>query len=188
VIGFCGRLVEEKGLLDLIEATNSLRNKYPHLQLVLLGQGVLQQQIESIDPSGEWLKILPAVRHEEIPAFINKLDVFVLPSKPLKTDHGQVWEEQFGHVLIEAMACGVLTLGSDSGAIPEVLNDPDVTFRHSDRTHMASVIDTWLNDQPKRAEKAASQRQICAKKWTHEAVAKAYSEFLWPRIDDEDNC
>ena len=178
VLGFCGRLVEEKGLFEFVEAAQSLQAKYPDLRVALVGEGPLRKPLEALDPETCWLKILPAVRHEAIPAFLNKLDVFVLPSKPLKSPDGQVWEEQFGHVLIEAMACGVLTLGSDSGAIPEVLDDPSVTFPHSSKSDLASIIDRWLGDDKRREAKANEQREICAKCWTHAAVAETYSAFL----------
>jgi glycosyltransferase involved in cell wall biosynthesis len=48
--------------------------------------------------------------------FYNSLDVFVLPSETILQ-----WKEQYGRVLIEAMACGLPVVGSSSGAIPEVL-------------------------------------------------------------------
>jgi glycosyltransferase involved in cell wall biosynthesis len=178
VIGFCGRLVEEKGLLDLVEAVRSLRGKNSELCLALVGEGTLRAQLEAADPAGEWLKILPAVPHEEVPDFLNKLDLFILPSKPLAAASGEVWEEQFGHILIEAMACGVLTLGSTSGAIPEVLDDPSVLFPHSDSSALAALIDHWLVRNESRAAKAAEQRGQCAQRWTHEAVALTYADFL----------
>jgi glycosyltransferase involved in cell wall biosynthesis len=180
VVGFCGRLVEEKGLFEFVEAARSLREKYPELRVALVGEGPLRKALEGYDPEGRWLKVLPPVRHEAVPAFLNKLDIFVLPSKPLNPPDGQVWEEQFGHVLIEAMACGVLTLGSDSGAIPEVLNDPSVTFPHSNIASLASIIDDWLGGDDRREAKANEQRQICANRWTHAAVAKTYAAFLNP--------
>jgi glycosyltransferase involved in cell wall biosynthesis len=178
VLGFCGRLVEEKGLIELAEATMSLRESFPDLRLALVGEGVLRPRLEAMDPRGEWLRVLPAVLHHEVPAFLNKLDIFILPSKPMVAADGQVWEEQFGHVLIEAMASGVLTLGSDSGAIPEVLGDPDVTFRHGDASALAATLGFWLSHDDERGRKTASQRRQCAVRWTHEAVASTYAGFL----------
>ncbi len=190
VIGFCGRLVEEKGLIELVESTMELRKNHPNLRLAIVGDGVLRPRLEAMDPHGQWLQVLPAVRHREVPAFLSKLDIFVLPSKPMIDGDGQVWEEQFGHVLIEAMASGVLTLGSDSGAIPEVLNDPTVTFRHGDPTHMASMIDYWLTHDQEHESKIASQRTQCASRWTHEAIARSYAEFLdgLPPLDRSRRC
>jgi L-malate glycosyltransferase len=182
VLGFCGRLVEEKGLLELVEATKLLREKYPNLYLVIVGEGELRKILEAQDSSGNWLKVLPSVPHEAIPSFLNKLDFFILPSKPLKTNDGRVWEEQFGHVLIEAMACGTLTLGSDSGAIPEVLDDPSVTFKHSDVSDLANRIEYWLSDQSLRRAKAEEQREQSSQKWTHEAIAQIYLSILAPQF------
>ncbi len=48
--------------------------------------------------------------------FMNAIDVFVLPSRTTPR-----WKEQFGRVIIEAQACGTPVIGSDSGAIPEVV-------------------------------------------------------------------
>jgi glycosyltransferase involved in cell wall biosynthesis len=180
VVGFCGRLVEQKGLIELAEAVRSLRGANPELRLALVGEGLLRPRLEGMDPGGDWLKILPAVPHAEVPAFLNKLDIFILPSKPLRAANGQVWEEQFGHVLIEAMACGVLTLGSDSGGIPDVLDDPSVTFQHGDPTGLALMIAHWLGDEQGSKAKAAEQHGQCAIRWNHDAVAKIYADFLWP--------
>jgi len=47
---------------------------------------------------------------------MNSLDVLVLPSRSRS-----FWKEQFGRVLIEAMACGVPVIGSSSGEIPNVI-------------------------------------------------------------------
>jgi glycosyltransferase involved in cell wall biosynthesis len=54
-----------------------------------------------------------------MPAFYRDLDLFVLPSRTTPA-----WKEQFGRVLIEAMACGVPVIGSDSGEIPHVIGAP----------------------------------------------------------------
>ena len=178
VIGFCGRLVPEKGLFELLEAVKLLRNERKNLCLALLGEGILYNELLSNDPNGEWLKILPAVKHEDVPLFLNKLDIFVLPSKPKIHSSGGVWEEQFGHVLIEAMACRVLTIGSNSGAIPRVLDDPEVTFKHSDTNSLLKNLTYWLRDQEIRSNKAINQRDICNKKWSHEEIARKYSLFL----------
>lgn len=178
VIGFCGRLVEEKGILDLLAAVQSLRGEDGDLRVALLGEGALRGRLESIDPDGQWLAVLPSVPHDEIPAFINRLDIFILPSKPRNDPDGGVWEEQFGHVLIEAMACGTLTLGSDSGAIPEVLCDPEVIFMNGDPDAIREILARWLADSRGRLEKAAAQRQDCEQRFSHRVVAKAYARFL----------
>jgi glycosyltransferase involved in cell wall biosynthesis len=56
------------------------------------------------------------VPHHEIASRLSAFDLFVLPSET--RPH---WKEQFGRVLIEALACGVPVVGSDSGSIPEIV-------------------------------------------------------------------
>lgn len=178
VVGFCGRLVEEKGILDLLAAVQSLREAGDDVRVALLGEGVLRGRLEAIDPKGQWLAVLPSVPHDEIPAFINRLDMFILPSKPRNDPDGGVWEEQFGHVLIEAMACGTLTLGSDSGAIPEVLCDPEVIFKSGNPQAIRKILSRWLSDAPGRMEKATAQRRDCERRFSHRVVAETYASFL----------
>ena len=177
VIGFCGRFVEEKGLAELVEACRRVRRSMPDLRLALLGAGPLHETLRTAGET-EWLQLLPAVPHRQIPEFLNKIDLFVLPSKPMAKPNGEVWEEQFGHVLIEAMACGTLTVGSNSGAIPEILDDPEVTFCHSDVESLADTITHWLSDDDARRRKTSKQRDRCLAKWSHEALAHRYAEFL----------
>ncbi len=64
-----------------------------------------------------------AVAHEAVPDYLAALDTLVLPSCTTST-----WAEQFGHVLIEAMAAGLPVMGSSSAAISEVVADAGLLF------------------------------------------------------------
>ncbi|BCW98673.1 MAG: glycosyl transferase family 1 [Armatimonadota bacterium] len=116
--GYAGRLVEEKGLDDFLEALALCRGE---LNAVIVGDGphrdhlVRRAQELGLDSRA---RFLPAVPFTDLPAFMNAIDVFVLPSRTTRR-----WKEQFGRVIIEAHACGTPVIGSDSGAIPEVLGD-----------------------------------------------------------------
>ncbi len=61
-----------------------------------------------------------AVPPERVPGLLHQLDVLVLPSRTRAN-----WTEQFGRILVEAMACEVAVVGSSSGEIPNVIGDPD---------------------------------------------------------------
>lgn len=177
VIGFCGRLVEEKGVLELAQAIHSLRSDFPHLRLALLGSGTLEVKLAQMDSSDSWLRILPPVPHHQVYTFLNKLDVFVLPSKPLKQE-GRFWEEQFGHVLIEAISAGTLTIGSDSGAIPEVLNDNRMVFQHSSTEAIIEILRRILDNQSQNSEVSQKQRSVCLSHWNHAELARRYARIL----------
>lgn len=114
VIGYVGRLAEEKGLLTLLDALSDLADLNWHL--VLIGGGPQEQVLRkrSRDLGLDMRVIFVGyVPHGQISPYLSLFDLLVLPSVT-----GPHWKEQFGRVLIEAMACGTPVLGSDSGEIP----------------------------------------------------------------------
>ena len=179
IIGFCGRLTAEKGLSELAGATRRLYDEDKGVLLALLGDGPLFAELVSHG----FATVLPGRPHSAIAPFMQALDLFVLPSKPLR-GKGRVWEEQFGHVLIEAIACGVPTLGSDSGAIPEVLANPESIFPHSDADAIYQKLRQAVTSPDWLSQLASSQRKRVENVYSHEAVARTYAEFLM-RIRDE---
>ncbi len=173
IVGYCGRLTEEKGLKDLLQACDELGT----VHLALLGSGVLEPWLREQAQTRRWLHLLPPRPHGEIPAFLRCLDVFVLASRPVRT-MALCWEEQFGHVLIEAMACGVTTLGSSSGAIPEVIGHEDAIFPYGNATALADRIRRVMHD----TTLAESQHERTRMFYSHEAVAALWTRFIQQRL------
>lgn len=173
IVGYCGRLTEEKGLKELVRACDKLQN----VHLAILGSGRLEPWLKEQQQSRTWLHLLPPRPHFEIPGFLRCLDIFVLASKPVRT-MAMCWEEQFGHVLIEAMACGVATLGSSSGAIPEVIGDAEAIFPHGDAVALAERIQSVMNG----ASPARSQIERTRMLYTHDAVAAAWAGFICQKL------
>jgi L-malate glycosyltransferase len=175
LVGYCGRLSPEKGILELCDAVYALREQYPELHLALLGDGPCREQLAASKAS--WIHLFPPRPHFEVPHFLRSLDIFVLPSKPLRTND-RVWEEQFGHVLIEAMACRVATIGSDSGAIPEVLGDSRAIFPHANTAGLIDLLRKLIEAEHFRSELAERQYRRVRKLFSHQAVAESYADFL----------
>jgi glycosyltransferase involved in cell wall biosynthesis len=71
--------------------------------------------------------------------YMNAADVVVLPS--ISTPK---WKEQYGRVIPEAMACGKIVVGSDSGTIPELIADAGFTFPEGDASKLAELLRTIL--------------------------------------------
>lgn len=113
---FIGRFVEEKGLKELVEAFLLLSKEFKNLKLTLIGSGPL----ESIIPKDSKI-IFKSVPYHLIFKEYAKADIFCLPSK--ETPY---WQEQFGMVLIEAMACGLPIVTTDTGAIKEVVGNAGI--------------------------------------------------------------
>ncbi|NJL91622.1 MAG: glycosyltransferase family 4 protein [Coleofasciculaceae cyanobacterium SM2_1_6] len=148
VVGFVGRFVEEKGLITLLQSLAQLQDFY--WKLLLVGRGELQPLLLNI--AAQWgienrLVIVDSVPHTQVAKYINLMNVLVLPSQTnveFKTLTATGWQEQFGHVLIEAMACKVPVIGSDCGEIPHVIGNAGLTFRQGDvqelRDRLLSLI------------------------------------------------
>jgi len=178
VVGFCGRYVEEKGIYDLLRAVENLRSAGLDCALVFLGAGELEADLRRKAEERPWFRLLPAVGHLEVPKIINKFDLFVLPSKPQLDPSKGIWEEQFGHVLIEAMMCRVPCIGSRSGGIPEVLDREDVTFPPGDVDALTGLISRLVQNPQETGKLALAQQEQTRRRWTHDALAKQYAEFL----------
>jgi len=170
LVGFCGRFVAAKGLPTLLKAV-----EIAGLHLVLLGSGKLEDEMRS--RKLPWLTILPPTDHAGVAPFMQMLDLFVLPSITVASS-GRNWREQFGHVLIEAMACAVPCLGSDSGAIPEVIGDPDCIFPEGDSTKLAELLRRATTDRAWLAAKGASALERATQFYTHDALAKEWASFM----------
>jgi glycosyltransferase involved in cell wall biosynthesis len=109
-VGYAGRLVESKGLFDLLEAVRTLKGP---VELLLIGDGELRSQLEGQPIPGSQVRVIDDLSHAEMASGYAQLDVLVLPSHTTPT-----WKEQFGRVIVEALWCGVPVVGSDSGEIP----------------------------------------------------------------------
>lgn len=117
IVGYVGRLVPEKGLAWLLAAMKQLPT---NVHCLIIGSGPMRGELElwSELPSLRGrVHLLDAKPAEEMPKYFNCMDVVAVPS--LTTPH---WKEQYGRVIAEAMACGVPVVGSESGAIPEVVD------------------------------------------------------------------
>ncbi len=132
VVGFVGRFVAEKGILTLLDAMAGLLDQ--DWILLLLGRGELAATIQTRAAElgiSERLRWVESVPHDAVPDYINAMNCLVLPSETtqqVRTLTAVGWKEQFGHVLIEAMACAVPVIGSDSGEIPHVIGEAGLIF------------------------------------------------------------
>jgi glycosyltransferase involved in cell wall biosynthesis len=133
-IGYVGRFIAEKGILDLAAASRIMETSH---QAVLVGGGPLQNELEQAAGESEGrLQIRPVADHGNMPGVLNSFDVLVLPSRT-----GPYWKEQFGRTLAEAMACGIPVVGSSSGAIPDVVGDAGLIFPEGDQAGLARILD-----------------------------------------------
>jgi glycosyltransferase involved in cell wall biosynthesis len=123
VVGYIGRFLKEKGIKTLLYALEKLPDSVKGL---FIGDGPMVEEFErNIYSLGLEKRVFrfPSVQNKDINNYLNAMDTLVIPSETTPT-----WKEQFGRVIAEAMACGVPIIGSDSGAIPEVIGDAGLVF------------------------------------------------------------
>ncbi|MGD1854432.1 MAG: hormogonium polysaccharide biosynthesis glycosyltransferase HpsO [Leptolyngbyaceae cyanobacterium] len=181
VIGFVGRFVPEKGLVTLFKALGTLTDLT--WTLVLLGRGPLKKELETQAQAlgiAERIRWIESVPHDAVPDYINLMDTLVLPSETtyeFKTLTSVGWKEQFGHVLIEAMACQVPVVGSDSGEIPYVIDDSGLVFPEGDPLALADRL-RQLMQQPQQRQALAQKGYTRAMEhYTNKALAAELLAF-----------
>lgn len=181
VVGFVGRFVPEKGISTLLKSLNIISEK--QWKLLLLGRGNLQSEIikwAADNSFKERIILVESVPHNQVYQYINLMSTLVLPSQTtynLKNLTSVGWKEQFGHVLIEAMACKIPVIGSDSGEIPYVIGDAGLIFPEGDAEALTNCL-VKLIDNPEVAQKFAEmgyKRAIT--KYTNKALAKEQLDF-----------
>ncbi len=147
-VGYAGRLVESKGLFDLLAAARMLSAP---VELLLIGDGELRGRLEGQEIPGSRVRVIDGLTHAEMPTGYARLDVLVLPSHTTAS-----WKEQFGRVIVEALWCGVPVVGSDSGEIPWLigLTGGGVIFPEGDAGALASALED-LRARPEERERLA---------------------------------
>lgn len=177
IVGYVGRLVEEKGIDLLLEALAGLEGMW---RAYVLGSGpdgeALQAQARRLGLSDR-VSFDNWIPSSQMPAYYRQLDALVVPSRTRPN-----WKEQFGRVLVEAMACGVPVIGSDCGEIPNVIGDAGLIFPEGQvealRIHLARL----LRDLDLRADLARKGRERVLAHYTQAQVAahtyQAYQTIL----------
>ncbi|MCL5738967.1 MAG: glycosyltransferase family 4 protein [Bacteroidetes bacterium] len=136
IVGYVGRLLKMKGVDTLLRALCGLQES---VKLLVVGSGpeekLLKNMAHELDLA-ERVEFVPSVPTAQIPAYLAVMNALVLPSRTAPQ-----WKEQYGRVLIEGMSCGVPVIGSDSGAIPEIIGDSGLVFHEGDEKSLAKAIE-----------------------------------------------
>jgi len=111
---FVGDIDKVKGIFELMEAFKLLKSKYPHLHLILLGDGPDRQPVLNMISSGidnANVHLIGKIPHDDVYHWLRASDLFVLPT----------YNEGLPNALLEAMACGLPVIATNVGGIPEVV-------------------------------------------------------------------
>jgi len=147
---FVGRLVPEKGLLDLQKAVNQINNSLVKLRVV--GNN--------------------SVDYQQMPKIYQQANIFVLPSKTTRT-----WEEQYGMVLVEAMASGLPIVAYGSGAIPEIIDKAGILVKEGNIDQLAYSIYRLIENENLRQKLGKMSRRRTEKFFNCRKTAKQLTEI-----------
>ena len=167
VIGYAGRIVEEKGLHILLDAVKGLD---PPWRLQLVGSGpqqpALARQAARLGIA-DHVEFVPHGASTAMPAIVGGWDVLALPSLSRPN-----WKEQFGRILVEAMASGVPCVGSTSGEIPRVLSDAGLVVPEGDAAALREALGRLRSAPVLRQDLAERGRARVLARFTHARVAE----------------
>jgi glycosyltransferase involved in cell wall biosynthesis len=167
VVGYVGRIVESKGLLEIIDA---LAASVAEVNALFVGVGPYQQELEKRAAAlglKDRVRFLQPRAMEALPEVMNALDVLLLVSRTTPT-----WKEQFGRVIIEAHACATPVIGSNSGAIPEVVGAGGVIVPERDSAALAAAIERLRGDPLLRTSMGKRGREQVELHYTWQRVAE----------------
>lgn len=166
IVGYVGRLVPEKGLAEAVEALAHLPQA---ARLVFVGEGPMRAELETLARArgvAGRVRFAGGIALDAMPQALKALDALILPSRTTAR-----WKEQFGRVLIEAGACGVAVVGSDSGAIPEVIGEAGLIFPEGDAAALAERLNRLLCDPALRARCGQVGRERAETEFSWQCVA-----------------
>ncbi len=180
VIGYLGRLDIDKGLVSLIKAMARVRCKAPHLDFgaLIVGEGPDRKQLERLASDlGLRSKIhfTGYIPHHQTPQYIKCMDLLVLPSltRPY-------WKEQFGRVLIEALACGVPVIGSNSGEIPHIIDKTGggIVFHEGDVEELVEKLLILMENRDFRERLASTGKKTVLRSYACSIIADQFSTLF----------
>ena len=171
VLNFVGRTGREKAPDLLLRAALQLARKGLNFSIQIVGsnhwddftlddyQRELKSLAEQLQTQNIAVNFTGHIARDNLPAVLRRADINVVPSR---------WDEPFGMVTLEGMACGVATIASDTGGTPEVVGDAALLFERDNVEELAQHLQTLIEDESLRRE------------YSRRGRARA-EEFSWQR-------
>lgn len=170
---FVGRLVSDKGADLLLEAIVMLKDGKSK-SITIIGDG---PELASLERQAKDLhlevRFTGALRAEQVAGELRRHRVMVVPSR---------WQEPFGIVALEGMACGCTVVASDGGGLPEAVGKAGLTYKSGNADDLARQIERALGDETLTDE---LRREAAAHLPRHTAkvMAQAYLDLIHEAVE-----
>ncbi|WLT38829.1 glycosyltransferase family 4 protein [Synechocystis sp. B12] len=168
---FLGRFVSDKGVDLLIKALANLRQQRLTPSLTMIGKGVEEENLRKLTQElnlTDQVNFVGPKVEQELAKILNEHQIMVVPS---------LWNEPFGIVALEGIACGCVVVGSSGGGLKEAIGDCGLTFPNGDIIALTQALKQLLT-QPSLLDHYRANATKHLKKHQKAIVAKAYLEVL----------
>jgi len=172
LVGYIGALTKVKGVPNLLEAIPRVLVKKSDVEFVIGGDGQLKGKIEKYleeENLNNKAKFVGWIPHDELPDYLNKLKLLVLPS----------YTEGLPNIILEAMACGTPVLATPVGGVPDVIKEGETGFimeNNSPECIATNVIRALSH--PRLGEIAHNACNLVEREFTYEKAVEKYKRIL----------
>jgi glycosyltransferase involved in cell wall biosynthesis len=168
-LAFLGRLVGDKGPMLLLEALARLKERGREPRLLMIGSGPEEAALRDFAARRAISVEFAGARFGlELAGMLNQARILVVPS---------IWQEPFGIVALEGIACGCAIVGSDGGGLPEAIGPCGINFKSGDVEALAEAI-TRLLDDPALLQSLRDAAAAHLARHTPQVVVDRYLQVL----------
>ncbi|MFX1475622.1 MAG: glycosyltransferase family 4 protein, partial [Promethearchaeota archaeon] len=174
LVGYIGVFHESKGVINFIKSIPRVLKEHPAARFLVGGAGPalssIHEAIEGLS-LGSTIEQITWIPNNEVPVYLSKLKLLVLPSK----------SEGLPNIILEAMACGTPVLATPVGAIPDLIKEGKTGFLLKDSTtsSISQGIIRALNS-PDLEKISLNSRRLVEQSFSYEAAVKRYKAILKP--------
>jgi glycosyltransferase involved in cell wall biosynthesis len=180
IVDYVGRFVEEKGLRTLMAALDAVTTRW---RAIFVGGGPMENELKTWSARyANRVRVVPAVTHDRVPEYLNAFDLLCAPSR---TTPG--WREIFGRMVIEAFACRVPVLSSDSGELPNVVADAGMIVGEDKVKEWTRALEMLLSNPTMRDDFGTRGFDRVNFHFTWAAIARKHLNFLERLLDERAN-
>lgn len=154
VVSFFGRLVEEKGILVLLEAVG---NCDPEITFLIYGEGPLLDKVKAAEQEFSNIKYMGIVSPKDLSLHYSAADLVLMPS---------LHEEGFGRVAAGALMCGTPVIASNRGALPQVVNSSVGKIIEPAKKEISKAINYYFKNQNNLKNITANTRKYALSKFS----------------------
>lgn len=163
IIGIVKSMADNYGISDLIFAFSKVNAKHKNTKLLIVGDGPKKRNYEQLVEDNNFKEVVTftgRVPNDEVPNYINQMDIFVVPSREI---------ESFGVSAVEAMACGVPVVVTDIGGLPEVVvhRKTGIVVPNNNNNKLSTAIDFLVENEEIR------------KDFGFEGVKHVHNKYIW---------